>query len=335
MTYPTSFGTPADQQQLGPLGVPVYASTTALAADVSIWLSGQIVAIANPSPYLLMAVGTKPSSYVTSSTSASGLAGGGQTVYWVYFATPGEIGGQSAPFSVRAVCDQLPAYASAGSGSGVLTASATGAIGSMDGVTLVAGDQIMIPMGITNVRAGKDSGPWVVTNPGATGVNYVLTRPWWFAHGGLLTQATQIKVGGAGTVFNNTVWRATAVSGTVIDTTDCAFYVERLSFQVVLASGTMALAAGQPNATNAYPITTSGNFPAGIWSATQSNFALQVAIHGTMTNFVSLSMANSSSTSLCTAGYVGTAAASIFALAAGGGTDASVTSTVTLTLINF
>jgi hypothetical protein len=257
MAYPSSFTNTTDFQALGGLPIPVYASPTSLNADVGVFLVGQAVMMINP-PMLLQAVATAPASYVAKSTSLSTVSGGGGTVYWIPFQDGSQFAGQSAPFTARAVADQMPAYAAAGSGTGILTASATGAFGAIDGVTLALGDQILIPMGITNVRAAKDSGPWVVTTLGATGVKYVLTRPWWFYTGNSVTQGAQIRVGGAGNVFANTTWVVTAVQGTVIDTTDPAIYCREITIQVKLggtATGNQVLSAGQPTAIANYPLT--------------------------------------------------------------------------------
>ena len=122
----------------------------------------------------------------------------------------------------RAVATALAAYA--GTGTGVLTASATGLIGAQDGVTLAAGDLLLLPSTVvTNVLAA-DTGPWVVTNPGGASAKYVLTRPTWYAHGSAIAPGTFLEVGGEGTKWQDSVWKPKAPSGTVVDTGDGLFY---------------------------------------------------------------------------------------------------------------
>ena len=62
-----------------------------------------------------------------------------------------------------------------------LTVTATGAL-SVDGGSPVAGDIVVLTAQPTASQSfGRDNGPWVVTNPGAVGVQATLERPAWFS----------------------------------------------------------------------------------------------------------------------------------------------------------
>jgi hypothetical protein len=330
MTYPTTFGTIPDQQTLGNQYINVYPTLAALALEQGVIQAGAIVAVQNPVFTLYQAASQIPANgqYGTSSTSSTQYSNGGLVTYWIQV-TSGSVQSNPAqtPMTARAAALSLAAYN--GTGTGTLTATTNGALGSVDGVSVVVGDQIFIPAGLTNVTA-VDSGPWVVENLGATAAKYVLVRPSWWFTGNKWTAGQRISVGGEGALYGNTIWRATAASG-VIDTTDSAFYVERLTFQRKLVAGTLALAAGQPTLA-----ATSATFPAGIYSATKSNILCSLAIaSGTLTGTVSYGPNNSSATVFATVGYSGTAAAAVFALATAQATQTSDTSTLNVTLINF
>lgn len=244
-----------------------------------------------------------------------------------------------APFTAR--CCPLSLHAYNGTGTGTLTSTATGTFASQtstDNVTLAVGDQIFLQPGLTNLQA-IDSGPWLVSALGATGTaKWVLKRPSWWATGAKWTSGQIVKVGGEGQIYNNTEWMATAASG-VIDTTDPAFYVGRITFQVVLGTtttATEALAAAQPSAYAEYPLGTSngsGNhsFPVGILSASQSNLVCTL----NTPHVATLTVGYGPSGAL-TAGYVGTAAATVIAyavgMAASGDADVSV---INCTLTNW
>ena len=137
-----------------------------------------------------------------------------------------------------------------GTTTGVLTATATGAIGAQDGITLVAGDVVFIQEGTTNLTAAADAGPWVVTNPGAVGVKYVLTRPDWWAHGGIMPLGQTIVIGGEGTgvtpAFAGTTWKTFEAKGTVIDTTAPTFWPQEMLRAVTLVAGTAAAITNMP-----------------------------------------------------------------------------------------
>jgi len=131
----------------------------------------------------------------------------------------------STAFTARAVATSIAAYA--GTGTGVLTASATGAIGSQDGVAVAAGDVIFLPHGLSNVQ-NADVGPWTITNAGSASpaTKYVLTRPDWWVHGAAIPLVSEVRIGPEGTAWKNSTWKSTT-TGT-IDTTDPLFYPVRL-----------------------------------------------------------------------------------------------------------
>jgi hypothetical protein len=297
-------------QALGVENIPVYANAAALALDLAYRPVGALAALQSP-PQLLMAIQQVPSSYVAVIT-----AGNGVTYYWVPVESPDDISGQSSPFTARAVVTSLAAYG--GSGTGTLTGTATGAIGAQDGVTLAAGDQVLIQAGTTHVSA-VDSGPWTVVNPGGTGVSYILKRPYWWATGNKWSSGKAIFVGGEGTIFNGSEWKATAAAG-VIDTTDPAIFCKKLVFQRTLASGTLALSAGQP---------TGNNFPCGIIGTASSAATQAGLLVGSVTAGGSQTGTVSYGSKALTAGYVGTATASIFAFATAQATQTNDDSVVT------
>ena len=322
-------------QALGIQNIPVYANAAALTLDQQQFVVGQLALLESP-PMLVIATETLPSSYITSSTYTLGNAS--VTTYWTQLSTPSESNGQSTPFTARAVANVVHAYT--GTGTGTLTSTANGLIsgtagGSTDTIVVAAGDQIFFPAGITNVTA-VDSGPWTVITPGTASTPWQVKRPWWFTTGNKWVSGQEVKIGCEGGVMGGTTWKATAAAG-IIDTTDAAWYVKELTFQVTLSSGTLALPAGQPTTSSNYPLATGTcNFPTGIYSATKSNIAVALAAKGgTATTTVGYSAANVSSSALCTAGYVGTSAAAVFALAVALATQTGDTSTVQVTLTNF
>lgn len=306
----------------------VYSTLAQLALETGTIPTGMVVGVESTNA-LYMATQSPPvdPTGITTSTSAANQQPPNQVTYWLPIQPgTGEPGAyQSTPNTARALATSLAAYT--GSGTGTLTASANGAIGTQDGVTLVAGDQLFIPAGLTNVTA-RDAGPWAVVSAGGASALYVLKRPAWFYTGNKVGFGATVQLGPEGGVFNNTLWRATAAPSTVIDTTDCAWYVSEFTFQVTLAAGTRALAAGQPLTANACPV--------GIFSATQSNFVVDLAVPGgTLTTTVGYGPANASSSAIATPGYSGTATFSVFALAAGQTTQTGDTSKVNVTIKNF
>lgn len=127
----------------------------------------------------------------------------------------------------NAVITTIAAYA--GTLTGTLTASATGAIGAQDtGVTLAAGMRVILPVitgGAGGATAAADSGPYLVVNPGGTGVKFVLTRPPEWYQGNVITPGASFKVDDVGTIWGGSEWRAfPATDALIIGTGDPAFW---------------------------------------------------------------------------------------------------------------
>jgi hypothetical protein len=141
-------------------------------------------------------------------------------------------GAGAMQFTARAVLTSVAAYAASG---GVILANSTGAIGAQDGVTLVAGDLVLLPGGIA--AAAADSGPYVVVDPGGA-TKFKLQRPDWWATGAAIVQGKKIEVGGEGTLFGGSTWKALCAKGKLVDTDDPTLYPQNMQFTVTLASGT-------------------------------------------------------------------------------------------------
>lgn len=131
----------------------------------------------------------------------------------------------------------LPAYTYV---AGVITGNAAGAIGAQDGVVNVAGDSVFLPAGIATAAAHQ--GAYVVTAPGGAGV-FVLTRVDWMPEGAVLTSGFEVRLGGEGTVFQNTIWQAMTNADTfIVGTTDSQFFPQEVSGLSVLEAGTFTIA---------------------------------------------------------------------------------------------
>lgn len=124
---------------------------------------------------------------------------------------------------------------------GVVTANvaslAAFAVGTnTDGITFVAGDVVIL----TAQTTAAQNGPYVVGTVG--GGNAPLVRPDWFPSGSTQKTGLKIQVGGEGTVFKNTTWRAMlAADSFVVDTTDGKFYPENVSGKTALVAGTFTI----------------------------------------------------------------------------------------------
>jgi hypothetical protein len=142
----------------------------------------------------------------------------------------------------RAVITSIAAYA--GTTTGTLTASATGAIGSQDGITLAAGDLVFLPLvtgGAGGATVAADSGPYVVVSAGGTGVKFVLTRPSWWFHGAAVPEAFTIKIGSEGTAWAGNEWRAfPANASKIIDTDDPHFWPRTQGYAYTIGTGFVA-----------------------------------------------------------------------------------------------
>lgn len=113
-----------------------------------------------------------------------------------------------------------------------------------DGVLAVAGDIVLLAAQTTAAQ----NGPYVVGTVG--GGVAPLTRPAWYTTGSTQPGGAQINVGGEGTVFKNTTWKAFVAADTyVVDTTDGKWYPISVTFTAALQSGT--LTAGASNTSGA------------------------------------------------------------------------------------
>jgi hypothetical protein len=91
MTYPTSFGTLVDQQQLQQAPIPVYPTSAALALDQNIFPPGSIAVTVSPfalfqAQYSSPVTGSTQSSGFVQSTPSPQLAGAPAAIYWVQIA---------------------------------------------------------------------------------------------------------------------------------------------------------------------------------------------------------------------------------------------------------
>lgn len=230
-------------------------------------------------------------------------------------ATAGAVGGSARPNYARAVMTTTAVASYTGSGTGVLTAGSNAALVAQDGVTLAVGDVIMLQGGTLGSLAitAKDTGPWQVTSLGSASTPFVLTRPSWYQNGAIVPTALRVDLGTEGTLFGGTTWSSWATPGTVIGTTDPAFYPDRVVQSVALAAST----------------TTVTNVP--IRSATKSAVqASFVAAGGSTTSTIGYGVIAAP-----TPGYIGTASAVVDALASGMGKNgAADTSTVAIVIVN-
>ena len=138
---------------------------------------------------------------------------------------PSLIGRLSANGSglARGVLTSLAAFA--GSGTGVLTASANGVIGTQDGLTLVAGEVVILPAVTAGAAtiATKDVGPYIVTSAGGAAAKFVLTRPAWWAIGSGIQPGFAVSVS-EGTKWAGSTWKPLCAKGLVVDTDSPVLY---------------------------------------------------------------------------------------------------------------
>lgn len=204
----------------------------------------------------------------------------------------------------RCMCVLPDAYG--GTGTGVLTeTTASSGLGVQNGVTLAAGNVVFIEAGSANLSAAADAGPWVVTTVGSASVQWVLTRPDWYANGSTITQSMTIDISGDDNKYGGRTFKAFCAAAQVVGTNDAKFYVGRITVQVTLVAST-------------YTLNTIG-----IRSATESAIACQLAGGTPLAGTVGYG-----TIAAMTPGYAGTGSAVIDALAANmtknGTTDVSV-----------
>lgn len=223
-----------------------------------------------------------------------------------------EVGGNPA-YKARAVVTSLPAYT--GGGASIMTASANGAWPAQDGVADNLNDVFFVQAGQPNLLSANDSGPWQLTSLGGASSKWTAQRPAWWAAGAAYLPGAVIEIGGEGPIFGGTSWKVFSAAGN-IGTADPGFYVGRINFTAQLGAGTLAFAAG--------------TFPCGIRAAKAQLDAVCNTSGGAVTSTVSYGQKAAP-----TPGYLGVAAWSVFALAAGQSTNATDTSLLSCELVNW
>jgi len=107
----------------------------------------------------------------------------------------------------------LAAFTASGTGVGkTLTKSTNGALGTIDSVTVVAGDRIFVDLGTAN------SGVYTATSVGAAGSPWVLTRTTDFDDANDVKSGTLVYVT-EGTLYADTSWQLTTNDTITLDTT--------------------------------------------------------------------------------------------------------------------
>lgn len=211
----------------------------------------------------------------------------------------GSSGGGSAAFKARGVVfanvASLPAFT----------------VASNDGITYVKGDVVLL----TAQTTAAQNGPYVVGTVASGAAP--LTRPSWFSAGAEIEQGQVIEVGGEGTIFGGSKWKALCAKGKVVGTDDPVFYPRVCKGTVTLAAGVHALGATEGlflYSTTASAIMVTRN-TANTSTGTTGGYAVPVSTR--------------------TAGVSGTAAATITAQAAAGTTSASDVSTIDFVVTNW
>jgi len=174
-----------------------------------------------------------------------------------------------------------------------------------DGVTLVAGDIVLLAAQSTAAQ----NGPYVV---GTVAVGVApLTRPAWFAAGATVKTGFALEVGGEGTVFKNTTWKAMlAADSFVVDTADGKFYP-------LAVSGTATLVSGAANISTVPVFSTKTNVSLRRVTASSTGSTIEYALNGAPT-----------------AGVIGTGSVAIIAALSNGSTNTADVSTLNWTIHN-
>jgi len=157
---------------------------------------------------------------------------GGSDGFWV------RVTASAQDFTALAVATAaLAAYTRTGT---TITANANGAMGAVfDGVTIAAGDTVLLPEGIA--AAVADAGPYEVESVGSASTPFVLTRPGWWPDGGFVPEKKPILIK-RGTLFAGTNWRSWVTTGTVvIGTSAPLLFPIRVMQSVTLVAGTATI----------------------------------------------------------------------------------------------
>lgn len=229
------------------------------AADLSVtvkpgvffFAAGGAVTIANRGSYvyapddntvsILDGGGTYPVAGFVIDVGVSGTPEAGKIAVAVGMARPeGLAGSEASAYTARAVVTTIAAYDN--TGTATLTGTANGALGTQDGVsTLAVNDVIVLPRGVTNVQTA-DVGPWQIVALGGASAKYSLTRPAWWRHANTVLQGAVIEIGGEGTLFGGCSFKSFAAPSQVVGTNDPVLWPDVVTQAVTLASGTLAVA---------------------------------------------------------------------------------------------
>jgi hypothetical protein len=244
------------------------------------------------------------------------INGTGSTKVLVQIGQPnpwaGSVLSPSSAGTARAVVTALSGTYT-GSTTGVLTSSAASAFGTQDGVAVVAGDVVFLPAGTTHITAASDAGPYTITTIGTGSVNWVLTRPDWWATGATLPYSTVVKIGGEGTLFQGSTWKSFAAKGSaVVDTNDPKTYPDTIIQQVTQTAGAVTIT----------------NVP--ILSATKSIvIPTMSAVGGTMTGITGFQPL------VITPGAIGTASVTVTATGTAMATEATGSAVLNVAITNW
>ena len=187
-----------------------FASTTALAALPADHRIDGAIAVVTTGPTLYIFDGTS-----TATASATVLAPASGSGRWKVGGGSGGSNGKVAAVRVSTAA-ALPAYARVAN---VITATAVGAMAAVDGVTLVAGDLLLLQHG----AAGADDGIYVVDNAGGGAAKFVLTRAVGFDDSTDFASSPIMVMVSEGTAHADTQWVLTTNAAITLNTTPLIF----------------------------------------------------------------------------------------------------------------
>lgn len=198
---------------------------------------------------------------------------------------------------------------------GVLTENAAnGAIGAQDGVTLVAGDLVLLPNGVA--ASAVDAGVYQVTNPGSGSAKWVLTLAPEWTTGAAVPPKTEVLVS-EGTLYSNTTWVVTNTGqANLVGTASFTFYPRIVSQSVTLTTGFKTIT----------------NVP--IFSTASAIVFQPTNFSGASTTVSYRNGVYASGGAATVTGALGTCSASITALVAAGTFNTNDVGTGTMTVIN-
>lgn len=141
----------------------------------------------------------------------------------------------SVQAGTTAVLAGSPTYDNGSSGVGAtLTRGSNGALAAQDGITLVAGDRLLVK----DQASGLQNGVYVVTTVGSGSAPYVLTRATDFNQSSNITWGTLVPID-AGTTLAGTIWMLSG-TGTITVGTTALTFVQSSTANVVTAAAVIA-----------------------------------------------------------------------------------------------